>query len=336
MDKRKNNAENETIKVEIAGRERPFQEEVVITDWSEAAKETAVSGENEQVEPFPWVLPEEQSTKNDPKQTLKEKTLNFVKQTKTIRFRNLSSDNVRLIFSVVLAIVIGLALGIFILKMVFHSDQETASIATTNEVMPNTSKDGQQSGLVDANMNELTVAVVQGGVFSTNEAASEYSEQFKDKGFPSTMIQMDGQRFLFIGLASQLTTAKEWASELIEKGEDVYAKQLTIPEKQMQLSTKEETKLFSDSVGIFQSLAELTAHTSLNGQLDDKKLVEIGKELKKHNESKISDRTVQQLQANLVAAYDQLTTYKQSEQRANLVRSQQALLNYLQIYYESD
>ncbi|MCM3790057.1 hypothetical protein M3221_16845 [Domibacillus indicus] len=74
-------------------------------------------------------------------------------------------------------------------------------------------------------VKDVTVALIQGGVFSTAEAA----EKAKPKNVPTTVVPSEGQFLLVLGAASTIEAAKELAEPIEQKGIAVYIKELPIP-----------------------------------------------------------------------------------------------------------
>lgn len=74
-------------------------------------------------------------------------------------------------------------------------------------------------------VQDVTVALIQGGVFSTAEAA----EKAKLKNIPATVIPSEGQFLLLLGAASTVEEAKELAESIEKKGIEVYVKELPVP-----------------------------------------------------------------------------------------------------------
>ncbi|MCI2255578.1 hypothetical protein L2D08_14490 [Domibacillus sp. PGB-M46] len=74
-------------------------------------------------------------------------------------------------------------------------------------------------------VKDVTVALIQGGIFSTAEAA----EKAKPKNVPTAVIPSEGQFLLLLGAASTMEEAKELAEPIEQKGMEVYVKELSIP-----------------------------------------------------------------------------------------------------------
>jgi len=74
-------------------------------------------------------------------------------------------------------------------------------------------------------IKDVTVALVQGGIFSTSGAA----EKAKPENIPAAVIPSNGKFLLLLGAASTMEEAKKLAGPIKQKGMEVYVKELPVP-----------------------------------------------------------------------------------------------------------
>ena len=137
--------------------------------------------------------------------------------------------------------IVTLALGVgtvFGVTMINAFDGEKAAKQQAVNV-----NDGSVQETKPTAVKDVTVALIQGGVFSTAEAA----EKAKPRNVPSTVIPSEGQFLLVLGAALTMEEAEELAKPMEQKEMAVYVKELPIPmtndiEKQF-LSEKDQQNI---------------------------------------------------------------------------------------------
>lgn len=159
------------------------------------------------------------------------------------------------------AILIGLFVGLVMLNMFTKKEDH----ATTGDYQPvaheevndadQTQTEGKQSTL-----KQMNAYVLQLGVFSEQENANAWSDTYQLAGFPSIHFQRESQHFLFAGIAHTEEKAKELSAKLLNNDVEVYVKEWTTDEIEVELSA-EESKWLSE----FQELWGETLQ-SLNNQ----------------------------------------------------------------------
>lgn len=95
---------------------------------------------------------------------------------------------------------------------------------------------------------DVTVSVIQGGLFSTEEAAKKSIRNAREKKIPANYVSSEGQYMVLYGVFSSPDEAKSAAGLLEEKGTAVYVKDVTASmtenaEKTMTEETDPQKKL---------------------------------------------------------------------------------------------
>ncbi|RST76224.1 hypothetical protein D4T97_005445 [Siminovitchia acidinfaciens] len=334
---RKKRQVKKEMKLKINGEEQSLKEDVVIKDWSKAQKESAAAEEKIDSDEFEWILPEK-SVKDIPEFQAapsmtesigpeKNSKINFPKS-----LRNRFSPNKKGLFiSTILAVAIGLGFGLFILKLVVNPESGISLTDAAPTVAPNDGK-GQEAAMA-ATMPGLSAAVVQGGVFSTEDAAKSISDEFSSQGFPTVSVNVDEQSFLFIGIADELAMAKTWADDYETRGMDVYAKEFIIPENQIQVDSKAEAEWLKEVPALFGTLAKEAANARGSGTINEQALADAEKTLNKYEGS--GKEVSVDLKKQLNDALKQLSTFSSSGDQASLTEAQQSLLNFLKSYHDA-
>ncbi|WP_050182219.1 hypothetical protein [Domibacillus robiginosus] len=119
---------------------------------------------------------------------------------------------------VTLALGVGTAFGVIMINAIDIEEK-----AQKQQAVSGNERSVQENKPAD--VKDVTVALIQGGVFSTAEAA----EKAKPKNVPATVVPAEGQFLLVLGAASTIEAAKELAEPIQQKGMEVYLKELPAP-----------------------------------------------------------------------------------------------------------
>ncbi|WP_235801587.1 hypothetical protein [Heyndrickxia coagulans] len=324
LDKAKKKAK---ITVKVGGKKVQPEESVKVHDWK-AAEETAAAQEDsvKEEESFEWVLPELDADQIEEFRPIhytpapKKKSI-FPK--KAVAKRAAPA----ILFSVVSAVVFGALLGFVVLKFIAYGDHQTK--------LPKQQAEGAAAGTAqqEAQLPALSIGIIQAGVFSTEGAASKVSRELAAKKVPSMQLSMDGQRYIFAGVADSLGTAKKMETAWKDKGVELYAKEISFSSKKVQTTTKDEQIFARETVPLFQKLAKETAAAVQNGRVspDGMKTAETAAgNVKKL--AKVRQETLGRLKKYETAAYESLVAYQKSGNRQDLTDAEQNLLDYVKVY----
>ncbi|WP_162785304.1 hypothetical protein [Bacillus sp. P14.5] len=177
----------------------------------------------------------------------------------------------------------------------------------------------------------MNASVLQGGYFSTADSANTMKSSIEAKGLPVIQIEMEGSQYLFVGTAGDLESAKAMGEKLTEQNIEVYAKDIVLPEKQVE-GSKADADFLEKSASLYSAVAAESSSAYTTGSVNDEKLDEINTLLKDITAIKTSE-SMKGLQEKLGAAALNLQEYKSSSELAKLVASQQSLLSYLEAYH---
>lgn len=349
VDKLKN---GKTITIKINGKNQPFVDDNKGTeqhpnykfpesavqkeeDSSQGYHETAASQEASE-ESFDWILPQQNSKtmEVDSYKVMKNTTYSQKKNpSKTSKVGGKKNNGAlkKIMLTAVFAVLIGTSFGVLMLKLVV-SDRSN-STTTQNAVAVNeaTTASGTSSKLA-VPLQSFSTYIVQEGVYSSPDAAKEVAKQAVNKGIPATTITMNGQNYLFIGLADTIETAKALGSLYRNKGVgEPYAKLVTLPAKKVKVSSTEEKQFLQNTGNDFQLLSKATASAILSSSTTGE--TQKASEINLTNEKQISTLKLKKMAAALTGAKDQLLSYEKSKDIQELYRAEQYLLTFLNIYY---
>ncbi|MGF2617257.1 hypothetical protein FZC84_05335 [Rossellomorea vietnamensis] len=329
MDKREKKTAGITIK--INGDKKDFQEDIPVHNWKLGEQESAAAEERAEDDSFEWVLPDEDPV---PKEF---KKINYVQKNKKKGKRNYSGGGItpgiaRIIYTLVGAVALSLIFGSIILNVITEGEQSAPAIKLQEPGSANAGEAASPSeGGGSISLKSINASVLQGGYFSTADSANTMKSSIEAKGLPVIQIEMEGSQYLFVGTAGDLESAKAMGKKLTEQNIEVYAKDIVLPEKQVE-GSKADADFLEKSASLYSAVAAESSSAYTTGSVNDEKLDEINTLLKDITAIKTSE-SMKGLQEKLGAAALNLQEYKSSSELAKLVASQQSLLSYLEAYH---
>ncbi|MRH42972.1 hypothetical protein GH741_09770 [Aquibacillus halophilus] len=131
------------------------------------------------------------------------------------------------------AILVGVTLGFIMLRMFAGIDSNGVDQANTIQTMPpgntNTNENGtvvsppSSAGNESLTIESLNAFVIQAGVFSTQEKAEEWQQNYQAVGYPTMTWERDGQFHVFAGLSGTKDGTDESESLMIDQGLEPYS-----------------------------------------------------------------------------------------------------------------
>lgn len=122
--------------------------------------------------------------------------------------------------AVFLAVLLGTSFGFTMLKLVFieHPAQTSTVQKPTTTPEPEKKQAEQQSGKLSLVPPTITTWVVQEGVYSNKDSATQIVNSLKEKGASAATFESNGQSFLLLSVADTKDHAKEFGEILKESG----------------------------------------------------------------------------------------------------------------------
>jgi stage II sporulation protein B len=344
---------NRTITIKINGNERKYKEVTRNVEVEsqpeilESARSTELDGFSEVAatqhtadESFDWILPNDDYDKDEieeyiiAKQPIEKKKNNSISTLKKSLQKKQHSGPIKsLLFSILLAIVIGTSFGFLVLKLVINEAKVGVDQVTTIPQDPTTEKENPVGATGALKLQPINTYIVQGGVFSSVESAEVGAELVKQKGVPVQIIEANGQAFLFLGLADSIDKAKAIGTSLKENDIEVFAKAYTLPEKDVKELTSTETKLLKEIEVLYQSLSSLASSAMLSESIDENVLLEQKDFLLSIDKKEIKSSKIEQLRLELSGSIENLSAYNQQKNKSLVIEAQQHLLSFIGTYY---
>ncbi|RIW37696.1 hypothetical protein D3H55_03765 [Bacillus salacetis] len=328
----KQGKKNGRITIKINGDKKNYNEELLVHNWKLGEEESAAAAEEKaEDDSFDWVLPDEDPA---PKEFKKINYVQNKKGKKPFRRGEITPGIARLIYTLVGAVAVSLIFGFIILNVITDGEQSIPAVQLqeAGEDGKSGSKDTPSASGGTIKLESLSASVVQGGVFSTEDAANAEKTNLEAKGLPTVLFEMEGSRLLFIGTSGDLEGAKAMGKKLSAENVQVYAKDIVLPEKSIK-GTKADGEFIQKSTAVFAALAGESSNAYTSGKVNAETMTEINAGIKELSDLKVSEG-ITGLKGKLEAAAKGLQEYQGSSELSKLVAAQQSLLSYLESYHK--
>ncbi|WHX99482.1 SPOR domain-containing protein [Neobacillus sp. DY30] len=349
-----------TIKIKLNGEDQTFREEPIKKE-QESSKDSftkvinidedfndqdvfleAAAAKESVDESFDWIIPE--SAENDiqeykvissqkDKKGGKKKTPSFT----TFSMKRNGSVLKSIIVTAVFAILIGTSFGVLMLKLVISENSKptvTEPVVAGNGSNKGSEVTGGKSSSVA--IAAQTMYIVQGGAFSSKDAASGAANEVKGKGAPAQTLTMNNKEFMFLGVADSIETAKRMEGHYEANGfDDVLPKQIPVAEKTVSNINEAEKGFLEAAPAIYQQLSKVTSNAIVAGSIaseSSKEITGLGKQINQTTKQLKNEKVIN-LNKELSSALKSVEAYQEKKNKDSLVEAQQHLLNYLSIYY---
>lgn len=339
-----------TITIKIDGKNRSFEEtkaEKIAYDQKDyekevdhfASKEAAASKEVVEDDNFDWILPDE-----PPESVIKEYTITKQQKQTNKKVIGVISSNFKknnrnglltsVLIAVFFAILLGTSFGLIMIKLV--TTEKAIEPAEPVIAQPKSDpKKNQPTGVETLVLEPLSTFVIQGGVFSSTEAAKQIQEESIQKGIPAQIVEINGQAFLYLSVADSIEHAKNIGKQISGKGIEVFAKPITLEGKSLEGLQSEEKKLLEAVPTLYEILATSAAEATVASEIPEALAESAEKQaaaLTKIEASQMKNEKVLSIKTDMESAIEQMRKYKQSPNPDVLTKLQQHLLSFLAVY----
>ena len=238
------------------------KETAAANQGGQAAEENKASGE------FPWFIPEPSDKKRgvNKKVTFSsdkaEESSIFVGQPKNLKKKSRNRNwrhILQFLIAAGIAIIIGLGFTFVVLKITTAEEAKPAAL-------PASAGEAESAGNkapADAVIEPLQIMAVQGGVFSSQEAAAQQSEQFNQQGIPATVLESGNSFYILLFASDSIENAKAISSYFKEQGTDAFWKDFVIEDQEKKLS-KENAEVIGHLNHLYEGLARNTSSIMLS------------------------------------------------------------------------
>lgn len=164
------------------------------------------------------------------------------------------------------AIVIGGLLGFTMLKMFggFNDDIQAGGDGNLTPAVADAEDNKSEDKPVESSaytLDPVSAFVLQGGVFSEKSNAEVWADDYEEAGLSSVIWEAESQFYLFAGIAGSKDEAKQAAENLQGYGFDIFVKEWSTGETEVELTETEHSWLVS-----FQNLWQETMNSLNNAE----------------------------------------------------------------------
>ncbi|NRD75996.1 SPOR domain-containing protein [Bacillus sp. BRMEA1] len=347
-----------TIKIRINGDQKTFQENLQSSEpqadqkpnlrvikispdppSSDVVSETAAAQESAD-ESFDWVIPESSNDEFEPYMVNKNPLSKKGGQKNIASFTPFAKKkNGRAIgpvfVSAFFAILVGTAIGIFMLKLVINEPgKKTQTVPAVTEESGKTNGTADSGKSVSASIEQMTTYIVQGGIYSSQDGAKDTVNQLNAKQIPAKIIDMNGKTYIFLGVADSIETAKSLCDQYKQNGaEDAFAKPLLVDGKKLSGITSTEKTFIETMPAIYKSLSNAASAALTANALPEDSLKAITALQKQLTSKDVKNSKVKKMQDELISANENIMSFQKSKDSKSLNDAEQHLLNYLSYYF---
>jgi stage II sporulation protein B len=322
------------VTIKINGKEKTFSEN---TEHEHQISHQAAATSENNVESFDWILSDNDGTNEDewiipPKKKKKVSIASFGVRPKGHKRGRINATVIKApLVAIVCAVLIGTGFGFLVLKTVTGT-REGEVVPSAEPVAGSVSEGGSATGKQSIALPTLKAFMVQGGVFSAEEAAKTVQEQLKNNSVPAEIIQLDNQFYIFLGMADSLPESKSLAGYYKLMNVDAFWKEIALAVN-LKKGTEEDKQMLQQLVAIYRELSNQTAVQMLGSESTiDLKNTDAQLEGISPKETSAYAKQINNLKGSLRAAADMLDKYKNSKQSAMLGLSQEELLGFIKEY----
>lgn len=330
---------NNRITIRINGKDKPIEERPKKEVPSK--KETAAAKEEKE---FRWVLPEEKSSpkkvvslRERQKQHEQRKKKRGVQGAPKLPVHRKKKGHVPSIqkkkkpyalpkkqwLSAFSAVIVGLMMGFVVLTIFTDHHMKQQDTPKSESVATETSSGNSRPA---APMNlDLSLAVVQGGVFSSETSGEAAAENLKDGGFAAVLNQEQNKLHLFIGAGANKSNTEALAKLYKQQGQDVWVKKIQITADTDHLDKNVRT-LLEDAKPLMKSLltGSVSGLTSDQAAFTDSQWDKLNKQYQQLQSD--SGKAAKPLKEALNNAMTHAGKYRSGRESSELWQVQQALL----------
>lgn len=361
---------NRTITIKINGKVRPTQEQTTKTenknteiskerpniktvsihdrqddvkniDVEKLEEETFEQSAAAREEQFSWILPEKKANpthfsgiKKTGRPSIKKGTKGSKRLTKSSYRKKTPNNKVvtSIAFITLIAVLVGTSFGLVMVSMV-KSDQKAGTETPVSEMATVTEENGNGSGSLTA--EAISAVIIQGGVFSTKEAAENELAHAIEKEIPGKVVEMDKQIYLFIGVADSIDHAKAIGGKLEKEGLSFYAKEVTFGSTANSGLQGEEITLLNQASALYDTLASMSASAAVSGSISSGAKEALSAQLEqweKIDGKNIKTPEIQEMKKELDEAAKKMGNFEKNSDDKSIVGVQQHLLNFLALF----
>ncbi|MGI8383178.1 hypothetical protein [Robertmurraya sp. P23] len=293
-------------------------------------EEVAAASAEKNEEDFDWILPETSEEPELEEYKIASYTSKPNKGKSVIKALKKNKNNLSpsIFFALFFAVIIGMSFGFILLRLVI-SDQTLGGQEVVTTVPP-TEQQSEQANVTNYTLPVVSTFVVQQSAYTTIEKANEGKKDLDQKGIPSAVVTID-KSYLLVGIGETKENGKAIGARLVEKGIDIYAKEIQVGGIQLNEITSTEQKLLEQASQLYAPLVTISTNLTLEQTIPEgasNNVTQMKAEWDKINSKEIKSERFIQLKEEI----DKAITVAINPSKEKSTELQQHLLSFLSLY----
>ncbi|WP_102345404.1 hypothetical protein [Bacillus sp. Marseille-P3661] len=260
------------------------------------------------------------------------------RHTPLFKHRPAFSASKKMLAALISAIIIGTGFGYIVLSLFTDiSDSTEPPRGNVQQAVapPNPSVESNQpsqtastAGAGITEIEAMGVQVIQGGAFSSVEAANQFAAKLTTNGQAAVIVPESNPVLMFIGIGTNSTEIGAISEYYKEQGQEIYVKSVKTSSVDAKLIDESYTSFIHNGQDLFKSLITLSTQAFTASKVDDNSWSSLEQSYKNWNGA-IPNELPDSLTAfsgSITNAYQALSAYRSSLDEGQLWKSQQALL----------
>ncbi|WP_335869189.1 DUF948 domain-containing protein [Bacillus sp. 2205SS5-2] len=315
---------NKKITIKINGEEKVNNENLPVHSWQQIKEETAATEDARKLSKDIEPSKKEQQRPNN--------KIHYMKGSQRPK-RTLASYGSgwnRVVAPMIIAVVVGIFLGIVLLKIV-KTEGESANIVSLQEqVTPVTNV--SETETMTYTIKESSFQVLQGGFFTNEASAQQTADSLSQKGYPSALVLKDDQYYVLIGIAGQVSALSRLGDYYQVQNVEMFGKAFSLPESKIQV-TNDEFQFLGEAEKIFNEMLAVLPLLEKNEDMSGA-LATLKNQTSSLESFSLQMPTIQSIQKETLAMVAALETYEATKKQVDYLALQQHLLNYYKLYVQ--
>lgn len=243
----------------------------------------------------------------------------------------------KLMIALIAAVIIGTGFGYILLSLFtdITSENEIDKTITNGQAVSQYAVAAEESEteqatdiLVPTVINSMSVEVIQGGAFSSEESASQYALKIKEGGAAAVIVPESNPVLMFIGIGTSSSELEEISAYYQEKGQEIYIKRISTSAVETSRLNNQEAAFVSKGQSLFQSFISVSTEAFDSKSISEESWKDIETNFSQWTGLKPSQLpdSLESFSEKLSTAYQALAIYRSTNDEEELWKTQQVLL----------
>ncbi|WP_042345588.1 hypothetical protein [Bacillus massiliigorillae] len=257
------NEKNEEIIAEeiVAG---SMESEEIRQEEPDLSKDEVAAANQPKEEDFDWVLPTSTPLEQKSQITTPVITYSNTKQKKSNK-----NEYTKYFIAIVFGVVIGLGFMYVALKTITASETTKKVEAPPVVAEKKQEEPVRNPQVTKVEMPSITIQAVQGGVYSSREAAEKQRDMLEDRKLPAAILTQQNKFYILLFVSDSLDRAKAVSGLYKEKGIDTYWKEFGVGTASKKNVSEDDANILRASIALYKELTSAGTNLMLSSTKND-------------------------------------------------------------------